>query len=319
MRVYRQLYASSRLLQRGIGLQAAQELADSARDGVDAAVGVPAATIAVQADELREIRAQAIAAGGTPDMPEAARTVLAKLLRGRIEDLSGWALFNQDKPTEAVARLRLAVGIIPEPTPLWRVAAWHLGAALQQSGNDQEALNYYIKSYNAGANDSVRRNTIEQLYRKTNGSLDGLEDRIGAARTAAAVAIPSTAGAGSAGDQSNSPSAAVPAPGPTPTPEPNSVQPAATPEPSPAKDTPAELKPEGSPSPEPTATPSPDSSPSPTAPTPTPSPDAPATPTPSPAAPATTPDLPTPSASPTAKPAGETRPRRVKPSKPEPR
>ena len=65
MRAYRQLYAASRLLQHGIGFQAAQELADAAREGVDAATAFSAATIAVQADELRDVRLQAIASGET--------------------------------------------------------------------------------------------------------------------------------------------------------------------------------------------------------------------------------------------------------------
>ncbi|HEV7474314.1 MAG TPA: TPM domain-containing protein, partial [Pyrinomonadaceae bacterium] len=142
MRAYRQLYAAGRLLQHGVGFAAAQELADAARNGVDAALSTPAATIAVQADELREIRAKAIASGGTPDLPDAPKNALAKIMRGRIEDFSGWALFNQDKPAEAVERLRLAVGIIPEQTPLWRVSVWHLGTALEQNGNTEEALNY---------------------------------------------------------------------------------------------------------------------------------------------------------------------------------
>jgi hypothetical protein len=53
---------------------------------------------------------------------------------------------------------------------------WHLGTALDQAGEKQEALNFYIRSFNSGAPDPVRRGVIEQLYRKTNGSLDGLDD-----------------------------------------------------------------------------------------------------------------------------------------------
>ena len=77
------------------------ELAEAARSTADAGLGVPAVTVAVQADELREIRARAISAGGTPDIPDAPRNVLSNLLRGRIEDLSGWSLFQQDKLDEA--------------------------------------------------------------------------------------------------------------------------------------------------------------------------------------------------------------------------
>lgn len=179
-RVHRQLYAASRLLQRGIGFQTVYELAEAARNSADVGMSVPALTVVIQADELREIRARAIAAGGTPDIPEAPRNVLSNLLRGRIEDVSGWALFNQDKLDEAVAHLKRATNILPERTPALRISLWHLGAALERQDKKEEALAYYIKSYNAGEPDAVRRTLIEQLYRKINGSLAGLEERIGA-------------------------------------------------------------------------------------------------------------------------------------------
>ena len=53
---YRQLYAASRLLQRGIALQTVQELSEAARVAVDAATLVPAVTVAAQADELADLR-----------------------------------------------------------------------------------------------------------------------------------------------------------------------------------------------------------------------------------------------------------------------
>jgi tetratricopeptide (TPR) repeat protein len=253
MRTYRQLYAASRLLQHGIGFQAAQALADGARDGVDAAILVPAVTVAVQADELREIRAQAIAGGGTPDIPEAPRNIVGNILRGRIEDLSGWALINQDKTTEAVAHLRRAVGVLPEQTPVWRSAVWHLGTALQQGGNNEEALGYYIKGYNAGFQDPVRRVTIEQLYKKVNGSLDGLDARIGPPLVVSNAAQPAS-----------SPAATTPLPEPTVTPTPETTpatQPAVTP------------SPESTPTPAPSPTPLPQATPQTPAPEPTPATD----------------------------------------------
>lgn len=312
MRVYRQLYAASRLLQRGIGFQTAQQLADAARDGVEAAVLVPSVTVAVQADELRDMRRQAIAAGGTPDIPDAPRNVLANLLRGRIEDLSGWALFNQDKTAEAIAHLRRAVGVLPEQTPLWLTAVWHLGTALQQNGSNEEALGYYIKSYNAGVPDPVRRGTIEQLYKKVYGSLDGLENRIGPARTVSTMTAPGTgaASAGTAAEQmgpekaGSQPPAAVPTAGPTPTPEPTQISPtpeSATPAPSP-EPSPTSNSPQKSPTSEPTATPSPESTPS-TQPDAIPSPESTAKPAPEQA----------PAASPSPTPSKDGRPRRVKP------
>ncbi len=181
MRTYRQLYAASRLIRNNTGLTAALELVDDAKKSVDAAMDIPAVTLAVQADEYRELRARAIAAGGPPDIQEAPRNVLSSILSGRIEDLSGWALFNQDKYPEAVEHLKRAVSILPEGTPSWRGAVWHLGVAFEQSGNKEEALNSYVKSYNSGAPDTIRRSVIEQLYRKINGSLDGLDQRIGPA------------------------------------------------------------------------------------------------------------------------------------------
>ena len=179
-RVHRQLYVASRLLQKGIGFQTVYELAEAARSSIDAGLAVPAVTVAVQADEYREIRARAIASGGTPDIPEAPRNILSNLLRGKIEDFSGWALFNQDKLDEAVEHLKRAVNILPEGTPASRTSLWHLGAALDRQDKKEEALAYYIKSYNAGEPDPVRRTVIEQLYRKVNGSLAGLDERIGA-------------------------------------------------------------------------------------------------------------------------------------------
>jgi tetratricopeptide (TPR) repeat protein len=180
MRVYRQLYAAGVLIQKGVALQTAFELTEAARSSVDPALEVPTATVAVQAVELRDIRAQAIAKGSTPDVADAPPNILASILRGRIEDTAGWSLYNQGKANEAVEHLKRAAGILPEGTPLWRNTLWHLGAALDQAGNKTEALGYYIKSYNAGNPEAGRRAVIEQLYQKTNGSLEGLNDRIGA-------------------------------------------------------------------------------------------------------------------------------------------
>ncbi len=196
MRAYREVYVASRLIRNSIGLPTAIELVDDARKSVDAAMESPAATLATQADEFRELRARAIASGNTPDIPEAPRNVLANILRGRIEDLSGWALFNQDKYLEAIEHLKLATTTLPEGTPSWRSALWHLGVALEQSGNKEDALNYYITSYKAGPPDAIRRTMIEKLYRKINGSLNGLDERIGPAilGNADATTVASTAG-----------------------------------------------------------------------------------------------------------------------------
>jgi hypothetical protein len=203
MRTYRQIYVASRLLKQGTALPTVLEVSEAAMRGVEAALDVPAATVAVQADDLRDIRARAIAVGGTPAVPDAPRSALSALLRGRIEDLTGWALFNQDKAGEATTHLRLAVGVLPERTPLWRAALWHLGAALEADGKQQQALTYYVKSYVTGLPDPIHRVIIESLYRKVNGSLEGLDEKIGPS----ANVPPATPG--------STPSA-TPAPSPTP-------------------------------------------------------------------------------------------------------
>jgi uncharacterized membrane protein YgcG/tetratricopeptide (TPR) repeat protein len=293
-RAHRQLYAASRLLQKQIGFQTAYELAEAARTTADMGMTVPALTVAVQADEYREIRARAIAQGATPDIPEAPRNVLSNLLRGRIEDISGWALFNQDKLDEAADHLRRAANILPAGTPSWRTALWHLGAALERQGNKEEALVNYIKSYNTGELDPVRRTVIENLYRKVHGSLAGLDDQIRLGGTMGANV------ASLAPETTPATEQPIPAPGNTaletsspevtPTPEvitsPAAETPAAQPSPSTEMPQPSEV----TPTPEVVASPTPET------PAAQPSPSMEATPSPSPTpeqspAPETTPSL----------------------------
>jgi tetratricopeptide (TPR) repeat protein len=179
MRTYRQVYVAGKFVKKGVALSTAVDLTDQATSGVEAALSVPAATVAVQPDELADIRARALGQGGTPHIPDAPRSALAGILRGRMEDLAGTALFNLDKPSDAATRFRRAVSVAPEGTPLWRSALWHLGSALEASGKNDQALLYYIKSYVAGAPDPARRAVIESVYKKVNGTLEGLDDKIG--------------------------------------------------------------------------------------------------------------------------------------------
>jgi uncharacterized membrane protein YgcG/tetratricopeptide (TPR) repeat protein len=231
MRAFRQLYAASRLQRQNISNATVIELADEARQASDDALKVPSLTLtmAVQADEFGALRARAIAAGNVPDVAEAPHDVAANILKGRIEDLSGWALMNEGKQADAIEHLKLAAKTLPAGTPAWRTALWHLGAALEQTDQKQEALDYYIKSFNAGDPDPVRRSVIEQLYKKLNGSLDGLEQKI--------------TGGGFITTATETPAATPPATSTTETPTP-ATDPVATAAPTPT--------PETSPTPEPT-------------------------------------------------------------------
>jgi uncharacterized membrane protein YgcG/tetratricopeptide (TPR) repeat protein len=181
MRAFRQLYMATRLLRGGVELPSVVGLAEAATSGVEAALDAPTATVAVMAEELRDARVRAIGAGTVLTVNQIRRSVLANILRGRIEDLIGWSLFNQDKTAEAITHLRRAISVLPENSVWWRASQWHLGASLEAAGNQQEALAAYLKSYNPAEPDPVRRAIIETLYRKVNGSLEGLDAKIGPA------------------------------------------------------------------------------------------------------------------------------------------
>jgi tetratricopeptide (TPR) repeat protein len=272
-RAYRELYAANKLLQKGIGFQAAYELAEAARSSADAALTVPAASLAVQADEYRDIRARAIAAGGMPEIVEVPANLLSNILRGRIEETSGWALFNSDKLDEAVDHLSRAVNILPAGTPALRTSQWHLGAALERQGKNEEAISNYIKSYNAGAPDPLRRAVIERLYRRANGSLKGLDEKIGGAGsdavsgTSPAVNEPNAATLkpqAPAATPTTSPSSEVITAAPAVSPEVPPATPTASPSPevltatpTPSPEVKEQSQPSSEPTPEPAAVPSP--------------------------------------------------------------
>ncbi|MBD0325005.1 MAG: tetratricopeptide repeat protein, partial [Pyrinomonadaceae bacterium] len=241
MRLYRQLYAASRLIQQRVGWQTAFELSEQARSGgIEAALDVPAATAAVMADELMDARARAINYGGTLALPNVPRNVLSSILRGKIEDIAGVALYNQDKTSESITHLRRAISVLPENSAYWRAAQWHLGAAYTASGSEQEALAAYLKSYDRNAPDPIRRAVIEGLYRKVNGSLEGLDAVLGAGASTTTIAQNTTQSSADTTPTpvAEQPSTAAPTPEATPvaaeTPQPTpTATPTATPEPTP--------------------------------------------------------------------------------------
>jgi tetratricopeptide (TPR) repeat protein len=220
MRPFRQVYAASRLARNAVGITTALDLIAQARKAADEALKVPGATLAVQADEFRDLRASAISLGNVPDVAPAPAEVLANIYKGRLEDLQGWALFNDEKYSDAVNHLKKAAEILPAETPAWRAALWHLGVALEQSDQKEQALEAYIKSYKGEpARSSVRRSVIEQLYKRVNGSLEGLDQKLGMAPATAAVTQPT----------------ATPEPAPTETPK---SEPVASPTPAAAEPSP---------------------------------------------------------------------------------
>jgi tetratricopeptide (TPR) repeat protein len=281
MQVHRQLYAASRLLEKKVALPKAIELAKAAVAGVDAGLTVPSVSTAVMASELYMPRATAAARGEFLNVPEVPRATLSAIIRGRIEDVIGWAQYQSGANDEALIHLRRATGVLPADSAWSRTGYWHLGAALAATGNDKEALVMYIKSYKGSQPDAIRYSVIEALYRKVNGSADGLTDKIGdnpadAMRVPSATATPEIA------------TASAPSPTPVPTPDLISAIPIATPVSTPAAETAASRtgiadQPSASPTPPNTPTPGPSRTPAPElAPTPTPMMEASTSPSPTP-------------------------------------
>ncbi len=190
MKLHRQIYAADRLLDKRTATEKALELTKAAVGGVDAALNVSTPAAAVLADELYQSRALAMSRNEVIIVPDVPRQTLSKILRGRIEELTGWALYQQEKPDEAVTRFKRALSVLPEKSAWWRDSMWRLGSALQSEGKSEEALDAYYKSYTSGEPEISKRIIIEVLYQKTNGNLDGLDDKIGVRPESTIASLP---------------------------------------------------------------------------------------------------------------------------------
>ena len=179
MKVHRELYAAALLLEKNIALPKVLELAKAAPRHLEAGLKVPDAVTPVLASELYETRRLALARNEFLNTPEVPASTLSAILRGRVEDITGWAMFASNDPDGAVIHLRRAVSVLPPDSAWWRTANWRLGSALALAGKDDEALDTYIKTYRSGSPDQLRYSVIEALYKRVNGSTEGLEAKIG--------------------------------------------------------------------------------------------------------------------------------------------
>ncbi len=179
MKVHRQIFAANQLLEKGVALPKVAEIARSAAANVDAGLDVPNPAVAVMGNELYESRSIAAVRGQYVNVPEVPRSTLSAILRGQVEELYGWSAFKLDNPTEAVTRLRRAVGVLPVDSVWWRSSTWRLATALEREGKNAEALEMYYKSYKSGGPNGFRYRMIESLYKRVNGSTEGLEAKIG--------------------------------------------------------------------------------------------------------------------------------------------
>jgi len=179
MKIHRQLFAAGRLLDTKKNLPKVIELMQESVKGVNAALDVPNPSAAVMADELYNARLLASARGEFLLVPDVPRQTLSAILRGRIEEISGWTLYQQNKPADAIVKLKRAVSVLPANSSWWRSSVWRLGASLEADGKSNEALENYIKSYKNGEPNFVKYEVIGNLYQKVNGNRDGLEEKIG--------------------------------------------------------------------------------------------------------------------------------------------
>ncbi len=179
MKLHRQLYTADALVKKKLALPKVLELMHAAIGKADASLNVVTPGAAVMASELYESRSLAIARGELIRVPDVPRQMLSAIVRGRIEEITGWALHQQGSQVEAIVRLRRAVSVLPEKSAWWRSSVWKLGAALEADGKDKEALDSYIKSYITDKPDLVKYLAVERLYLKVNGSTKGLEATIG--------------------------------------------------------------------------------------------------------------------------------------------
>jgi tetratricopeptide (TPR) repeat protein len=230
MRAYRNIYVAGRLEQRGTAQGVALERAEAAIGGVESALKVPHAPIALFADtdELRALRRQMVEQDVPLNMLDVQRDVLSKVMRGRIEELAGWALYGQGQTAEAAVRLRRAVSVLPESSAWWRTAEWRLGAALEAGGSARDALTAYATSYRAQP-EPTHLSVIEALYKRlNNGSLEGLDELLQTPASASATRLaPSQTPATQPSAMSvetttptTQPTTATTEPTPTPTPAP---------------------------------------------------------------------------------------------------
>lgn len=196
MKIHRQLFVATRLLDKRKALPKVLEMTQAAVRGVDSALDVPHPSAAVMADELYETRTLAMSRNEILLVPEVPRQTLSVILRGRIEEITGWALYQQDKAGEAVTRLKRAISVLPEKSSWWRSSVWRLGTALEADGKQEEALGNYVKAYTGSEQpDPTKYIVIESLYQKVNGSTEGLEEKIGARPAGIADAIARAAAA----------------------------------------------------------------------------------------------------------------------------
>jgi tetratricopeptide (TPR) repeat protein len=154
---FRMVWAARKLTESGLALTAAEQLARRA---------ITVAEAATQPD------------GSMRDAPLLDRDGRRGVFLGRAYDALGWALFKRGSTRGAVESLAKSVEVYP-PSVERKNAMWHFAVATEEAGDQRRALDLYIASYEPEMPMSrARRNQIEALYKKLNGSLAGLDEKL---------------------------------------------------------------------------------------------------------------------------------------------
>ncbi|HEX5081959.1 MAG TPA: tetratricopeptide repeat protein [Blastocatellia bacterium] len=155
-RSFRMLNVAEKLAQAGVSTDLAVDLAEQA---------------------LGQARVATEPEGALREYPNYDLNGRLAIFRGRALSAKGWALFKAGKNREAAAALAestQAYGSLAEG----RSALRRLATVKEALGELKEALDLYIAGYEApasGSGSDVSRVVIESLYRKINGSLEGLD------------------------------------------------------------------------------------------------------------------------------------------------
>jgi tetratricopeptide (TPR) repeat protein len=154
---FRMVWVARKLTDSGIGLDVAEQLARRAISMAEAATEPE---------------------GSMRDAPLLDRDGRRAVFLGRAYDALGWAMFKKGDAAGAVETLSRSVQVYPQSGER-KTALWHLAVATQEAGNERRALDLYIASFEPESPTSgVRRARIESLYRKLNGSLAGLDEKL---------------------------------------------------------------------------------------------------------------------------------------------
>lgn len=90
----------------------------------------------------------------------------------------GWALYHQQRYEEALHELEQAVKLLEKEEISSRDVYYRLGKILERLNKPKEAMEAYLKELAWGRDSKLHRTAVEDLYRRLNTNVDGLESFI---------------------------------------------------------------------------------------------------------------------------------------------